>query len=330
MKESFYDALCDLAQENPNIEFIKADAGFNAKYQNNFSKQYLNIGISEQNMIGVAAGMAFSGKTVFAYSLVDFSSLRVLDQIRVDLGYNCADVKVVSCGTGFDYCDDGVSHIAVDDISALRAVPNLIIFSPCDPYEAYAVTKAAATVKQPCFIRLGRGGEPELHKAEIVNYRIGDVLELHRGKEIAILVTGSIAREALNTAEKLKEKGIEVGVYSFPTIAPLNKSFVENIMKSAQLVITLEEHSLEGGFGAAIAEVVADLNIGNCASFVRLGVESAFASSKVTHEDSSMKDIFHLCTPAKYFRKVCGLASENIEAIVLEYLTRKDRANEKN
>ncbi|WP_312635372.1 transketolase C-terminal domain-containing protein [Oscillibacter sp.] len=310
MKESFFDALCELAEADLNVEFIKADAGFNAKYQNNYANQYLNIGISEQNMIGVAAGMAFSGKTVFAYSLVDFTSLRTLDQIRVNLGYNCANVKVVSCGTGFDYCDDGVSHIAVDDISALRTVPNLVIFSPCDPYEAYVVTKKAAETKLPCFIRLGRGGEPKLHTAPVDNYKIGDVLTLQEGRDVKILVTGSIAGEALKACQKLNAMGINTGVYSCPTINPINKSFIEQAMKDAKMVLTVEEHTLAGGFGAMIAEIIADSNMSGQAIFKRIGVDYQFTTAPEIHDEQMLSGLYYNYTPAEYLKMQCKLTAD--------------------
>lgn len=320
MKESFFDALCELAEADHNIEFIKADAGFNAKYQKNHANQYLNIGISEQNMIGVAAGMAFTGKTVFAYSLVDFTSLRTLDQIRVDLGYNCANVKVVSCGTGFDYCDDGVSHIAVDDISALRAVPNLVVFSPCDPYEAYVVTKKAAETKLPCFIRLGRGGEPKLHAAPIENYNIGDVLTLQEGKDVKILVTGSIAREALKACQKLNELGIDAGVYSFPTINPIDKSFIHKAMEESKMVLTVEEHTLAGGFGASIAEIIADSNLSGQAIFKRIGVDCQFTTAPEIHDEQMLQGLYYNYTPAEYLKMQCKLTADAMVDCVTDSL----------
>ncbi|MEG1243959.1 MAG: transketolase C-terminal domain-containing protein [Oscillospiraceae bacterium] len=330
MKEAFFDALCELAEENPNIEFIKADAGFNAKYQTTYPKQYLNIGISEQNMIGVAAGMALEGKTVFAYSLVDFASLRALDQIRVDVGYNCTNVKIVSCGTGFDYCDDGVSHIAVDDISALRTVPNLVLFSPCDPYEAYAITKRAAEIKLPCFIRLGRGGEPKLHKAPIENYNIGDVLTLKPGQEVMILVTGSIAREALAASQRLAKIGINAGVYSFPTISPINTTFIKNAMRDAKMVLTVEEHSLAGGFGAMTAEVIADANICGGAIFKRIGVDYQFATDPEVHSDKLLPGLFYKYSPTLYMNRQCKLTADAIVECVKMNLKQGDQKNEKN
>jgi transketolase len=314
MKGSFFDALCELAAADRNIEFIKADAGFNAKYQSGYPKQYLNIGISEQNMIGVAAGMALEGKTVFAYSLVDFASLRALDQIRVDMGYNRANVKAVSCGTGFDYCDDGVSHISVDDISALRAIPNLAVFSPCDPHEAFAVTKAAAETKMPCFIRLGRGGEPKLHSAPIENYRIGDVLTLKEGRDVMVLATGSIAGEALKAAAL---SDVEVGVYSFPTVSPIDREFVANAMNTARAVVTVEEHALAGGFGGAIAEIIADTGANN-AKFKRIGVAYNFAAGKEIHSEQALPELFYKHSPPAYMRRQCGITAEDIVSAIRE------------
>jgi transketolase len=313
MKEAFFDALCELAKENPNIEFLKADAGFNAKYQFGYPKQYSNIGISEQNMIALAAGMALEGKTVFAYSLVDFASIRCLDQIRVDAGYNKINVKIVSCGTGFDYCDDGVSHIAIDDISALRAIPNLILFSPCDPHEAYAVTKAAALIQGPCFIRLGRGAEPALHKERLAGYKVGEAVVLKPGTDIMIFVTGSIAIEALAAANHLSS--YDVGVYSFPTVKPIDRNFILRSADKARLIVTLEEHIVAGGFGGAVAEILAE-TAARKAVFKRIGVDEDFANSPEVHSPENLRSLFFQHAPPAFMKKHCKITARDVEETI--------------
>lgn len=322
MKNAFFDALCDLAAENPDIEFIRADVGFNARYNKNHPKQCLNIGICEQNMIGVAGGMALEGKTVFTYSLVDFTTYRNLDQIRVVAGYNKANIKVVTCGTGFDYCVDGVSHVSVDNLNVMLNIQNLTIFSPCDPVETYAITVAAAKIKGPCFIMIGIGGEPNLHKAPITDYEAGQVLPLRSvslheppGSDIQIFVTGSIAGEVITAADNLAKNGIDVGVYSFPTIKPLNEAFIKEAASKASLIVTVEEHLLPGGFGSAVAEVLAEMP-GRKAKFKRIGVPEGWCDNPEINNEKRLLELYNKCEAPAYLRKYAGLTAPSLEKTI--------------
>jgi transketolase len=226
MKKAFFNTLYELAEFNPNVQFIKGDTAYIPEYQAAFPDQYLDVGIAEQNMIGVAAGMALEGKIPFTYSIVNFATMRCLEQIRNDIAYHNLNVNIVSCGVGFDYGPLGASHHATEDIAIMRAIPNMTIFSPCDPVETIAVTKAAFGLDGPCWIRNGHGNEPVLHAGEIAKFQIGKAYALRPGTDVAIFVTGSIAADVLEAARDLGLQGYDVGVYSFPTIKPIDMDLI--------------------------------------------------------------------------------------------------------
>jgi transketolase len=283
MKKAFFNTLYELAKENANLQFIKGDTAYIPDYQAAFPNQYLDVGIAEQNMIGIAAGMAFEGKIPFTYSIVNFATMRCLEQIRNDIAYHNLNVKIVSCGVGFDYGALGATHHATEDLAIMRALPNITVFSPCDPVETVAVTKAAFMLNGPCFIRNGHGGEPVLHKEILNDFKVGKAIRLKEGNDIAIFVTGSIANDALRGAELLENEKIHAGVYSFPTVKPIDKDLILSCAKTTRLILTVEEHTIIGGFGSAVAEVIAEAQ-GCKARFKRIGINDTFTSEIGTRE----------------------------------------------
>lgn len=277
MKAAFFKTVSELASEDPDLIFIKGDTAYMPDFQKNFPGQYLDVGIAEQDMIGVAAGMALEGKKPITYSIVNFAAMRCLEQIRDDIAYHDLNVKVVACGQGFDYGNLGATHHATEDLAIMRVIPNMVVLCPCDPVEAVAVTKAAVRYNGPCFIRMGHGGEPVLHHEAIEEYRIGQVLPIIEGNDIILCASGSIAGDACSAAGKLRDEGYDVGVYSFPTVKPIDRGFILDKLKTARLLVSVEEHSIMGGFGSTMAEVIAEAGP-HKAAFRRIGIQDTFSN----------------------------------------------------
>lgn len=308
MKKAFFDTLYGLAARYPNLQFIKGDTAYVPDFQKKYPSQYLDVGIAEQNMIGIAAGMALEGKMPVAYSIVNFATMRCLEQIRDDVAYHNLNVKIVSCGQGFDYGPLGATHHATEDIAIMRAIPNLTIFCPCDPCETVAVTKAAMEIDGPCFIRNGHGGEKKLHRGSLDGFAVGKALPLLEGSEIVLCACGSIADDAYAAAESLRAKGYNAGLYSFPTVKPLDRKFIMDKLDTARLLVSVEEHSVIGGFGSAVAEVVAERGPRK-ALFRRVGIRDRFSEEIGSRA---------------HLKRFYGIDAAAIEKTVLETLQEPD------
>ncbi|MBO6065514.1 MAG: transketolase, partial [Lachnospiraceae bacterium] len=228
-----------------------------------------------QNMTTVAAGMALEGKTVFTYSIGNFPTLRCLEQIRNDCAYHEANVKVVCVGGGFVYGSLGMSHQATEDIAILRALPNVIVMAPADLVEAEECTKALARTKGTAYLRLGRGGEKRIHE-KIDNFEIGKAIRVYEGERIAIFSTGAIFEEVTAAYEQLKEMGYNPCVYTFPTVKPIDREVIERITGKFELIVTCEEHNIVGGFGGAVAEVMAE-SANRKARLLRIGLNDEYS-----------------------------------------------------
>ncbi len=277
MRNSFVNTLYSLSEINKDIVLITGDLGFGVlnKFRDTYPKQFINAGISEQNITSVAAGMAIEGKVVFTYSIANFPTLRCLEQIRNDVAYHNANVKIVAVGGGFSYGPMGMSHHATEDIAIMRAIPNMIVFTPCDPIETSAITKIVTEIDQPCYIRLGKGGEIDLNDG-LKDVKIGKANILKHGNDTAIFASGAITYEALTAARELDKYGIRCAVYSFPTVKPLDNETVLKVANEVNRIFTLEEHNIVGGFGSAVAEVLAEHRAK--ATLTRLGLRDVFTS----------------------------------------------------
>ena len=277
MRDTFFATLSQLAKENKNIEVVTGDLGFGVlkPFWEAHPDQIINAGIAEQNLTSVAAGMALEGKTVFTYSIGNFPTLRCLEQIRNDCAYHNANVKVVCVGGGFVYGSLGMSHHATEDIAVMRALPDITVLCPGDLVEAKAVTKAIANYPGTCYVRLGRGGEKKIHPDNI-DFEIGKAIKVQDGEEIAIFSTGAIFEEVSEACEILKESGINPTVYTFPTVKHIDEKTIREIAESHKLIVTCEEHNLSGGFGSAVAEVLAELPAH--ARLLRMGMNDQYCT----------------------------------------------------
>lgn len=277
MRDTFVRTLIDLAKKNNNIELITGDLGFGVlkPYWEQLPDQFTNAGIAEQNMTTVAAGMALEGKTVFTYSIGNFPTLRCLEQIRNDCAYHNANVKIVCVGGGFVYGSLGMSHHATEDLAVLRALPDLVVMAPGDLVEAEEATKAIAAYNGTCYLRLGRGGEKRIHD-HIDNFQIGKAIKVKEGSKIAIFSTGAIFEEVQGAYDILVSKGYEPAVYTFPTIKPIDEEVIRHCAEQFELIVTCEEHNIVGGFGSAVAEVIAEMKQRK-ASLLRVGMNDEYA-----------------------------------------------------
>lgn len=277
MRDTFVRTLTELAKNDKNIELVTGDLGFGVlkPFWEQVPNQFTNAGIAEQNMTTVAAGMALEGKTVFTYSIGNFPTLRCLEQIRNDCAYHNANVKVVCIGGGFVYGSLGMSHQATEDIAILRALPDVVVMAPGDLVEAEEATKAIAQYKGTCYLRLGRGGEKRIHD-RIDNFQIGKAIKVKPGERVAIFSTGAIFEEVQGAYELLLQKGYNPEVYTFPTVKPVDKEVIEECARNFELIVTCEEHNIVGGFGSAVAEVMAEMK-SKKAYLLRIGLNDLYA-----------------------------------------------------
>jgi transketolase len=272
MRNTFVETLCELAATEERIWLLTGDLGFSVleKFADCFPDRYVNVGVAEQNLTGIAAGLAQSGKIVFTYSIANFPTLRCLEQIRNDVCYHGGNVKVVAVGGGYAYGAQGYTHHGIEDISIMRSLPGMTVVAPGDPVETRLATCAIVAHKGPCYLRLGKANEPVVHQAA-PEFRIGQAIGVRAGKDVTLISTGGMLKETVETAEKLATlDGIDAAVLSMPTVKPLDAPAVIRAARTTGAIVTAEEHSITGGLGSAVAEVLAESGL--MARFKRFGV----------------------------------------------------------
>jgi transketolase len=297
MRGAFFRGLMDLAAHDDRVYLLVGDLGFGVvePFIQNFPDRFVNVGVAEQNMTGLAAGIALTGKIVFTYSIANFPILRCLEQVRNDVCYHRANVKIVSVGGGYSYGALGMSHHATEDLAILRALPEMVVIAPGDPFEAEAATHATAEHDGPCYLRLGRAGEPVVHDSK-VDFRIGKAIRVREGEALTLISTGAMLRSAVDVADALAAKGTPVRVLSMHTLKPLDTDAVLAAAQETRAIVTIEEHSIAGGLGGAVAECLAESSeLG--VPFKRLGIPASFSAPPGTQE---------------YLREQCGLSPKSI------------------
>jgi transketolase len=272
MRTSFVETLCDLAAADERIWLLTADLGYSVleRYAARFPERYVNVGVAEQNMIGVAAGLAACGKVPFVYSIANFPTFRCLEQIRVDVGYHGLSVKIVAVGGGYAYGAQGYTHHGVEDLAILRALPGMTVVAPGDPVETRLATRAIAAEQGPCYLRLGKANEAVVHDRE-PRFELGRALLVRQGRDVTVISTGGMLAETVAAAKRLAGRGIEARVLSMPTVKPVDAEAVLRAARETGAVVTAEEHSVTGGLGSAVAEVLAEGGLSGVA-FRRFGV----------------------------------------------------------
>lgn len=259
MRTTFVNKLIDIARVDKRVYLITADLGFSIfeKFQQEFPDRFINVGIAESTMVGVAAGLAMSGKKVFIYSIIPFLTMRCFEQIRIDLCYQNLDVYLVGVGGGLSYGQAGATHHAIEDIAILRSLPNMKVICPGDPIETQKAIEKIVNNKGPAYIRLNRNGEPILLDEKNIDFEIGKAIEIKDGNDIALISTGNMLEEALEIAGGLENRGYSIKLISMHTIKPLDENKIIECIKKVKAMFTLEEHSIYGGLGSAVAEVIA-------------------------------------------------------------------------
>jgi transketolase len=278
MRDAFCRELNNLAVDNPDLMLLTGDIGFQVfdPFREKYPDRFYNMGVAEANMIGVSAGLALSGKKPFVYTIIPFLTMRPFEQIRNDICMQNQPVKIVGVGGGVSYGVLGPTHHAVIDLAILRTLPNMTVISPCDPMESQLATSAAFYHPGPVYIRLGKNGEPAIHDKEY-DFRVGQSVLMREGNDATIISCGYVTKIALDTAEFLKEKEVDVRVINMHTLKPLDKEAVLKAAEETKAVVTVEEHSIIGGLGSAVAEVLAEGK--TQIAFKRLGINDAFTYS---------------------------------------------------
>ncbi len=282
MRNAFIEELTLLAEKDDKIFLIIGDLGYGVieNFEKRFPNQFLNAGVAEQNMMGVAAGLASAGYRVYVYSIGNFPVFRCLEQIRNDICYEELDVSIVSIGAGLSYGTLGYSHHAIDDIGVMSALPGMTIYSPADPIETRRALRESVSIQTPKYFRLGKSGEPDIFKetqTEFPNWT-----GLTNGNDLLVLTTGAVTNEAIEAAGLLEKMGIEISVVAIPVLKPL--VFDKDLVGRFDNVLVLEEHSKSGGLGTILSEQLA-LN-GLKINLVKLGLPD-----QVHHELGSQKHL---------------------------------------
>ncbi|MBI3337223.1 MAG: 1-deoxy-D-xylulose-5-phosphate synthase [Candidatus Staskawiczbacteria bacterium] len=263
MRKEFIETLITLAEKDKNIYLLNGDLGFSflEEFEKRFPERYVNCGIAEQNMMGVAAGMAMEGKKVYVYSIIPFAVFRCFEQIRNDIAYHNLDVTIVGAGVGFAYGTHGATHFAVEDIAVLRVLPNLTIISPADPIEMAQLTLQSGQTKNPTYIRLDKNTK-KLHQPDdkIV---MGKPSILKNGKDGVIITIGSYLDIMINVQKRLAEKNHHLKLLHLHTIKPIDEEALLKEINGQKIVFTAEEHKLIGGVGTIIGEILLRNNINN-------------------------------------------------------------------
>lgn len=250
-------AILDLAENRPDLMVLSADLGNSSgldRFSRSFPDQFVNVGIAEQNLVGVAAGLAKEGYTVFASSFAPFIAMRASEQVRMNLGYMQLNVKTVGIGSGVAMGFLGNSHFGIEDAAVMRAIPGMTVVTPADCGEIVKVINAAADHVGPMYIRLTGGPNNPIVYSEEYEYVLGKAIQLREGSDIAIIANGSMVARSLSCADLLEKEQVSVSVFNFHTIKPLDIEVLSRIATKHRKVIIVEEHSVVGGLGGAIAE----------------------------------------------------------------------------
>ncbi len=306
-RESFGEALCELAKTNENIVVLDADLAAATKtsiFEKSFPERFRNCGIAEANMIGVAAGLASCGKVPVAASFAMFATGRAFEQIRNSVAYPELNVKIAGSHAGISTGEDGATHQCLEDIGIMRTLPGMTILNPADHYEMIEATKAAIEHQGPVYIRLGRLAIDSFNDPETYTFELGKGITMHEGDDITVIATGLPVNEARKAALELEEEGINVRLINIHTIKPIDRDIIIKAAKETGRIITIEEHNVIGGLADAVCEVTSS----ECPVPVRrIGVNDQFGYSG----------------PAKELLEIFGFTAENFKKVIKEELQKK-------
>lgn len=301
-RESFGMALCDLAKTNDDIVVLDADLAAATKtsiFRKEFPERFINCGIAEGNMIGVAAGLAAAGKVPFAASFAMFATGRAYEQIRNSVAYPHLNVKIAGSHAGISTGEDGATHQCCEDIALMRTLPGMTVLNPADHYEMMAAVKAAYEHIGPVYIRLGRLAIDSFNDPETYKFELGKGITLHEGNDITVIATGLVVNESLKAVRALEAQGINARLINIHTIKPIDREIIIKAAKETGRIVTVEEHNIIGGLGDAVCQVVSE----ECpVKVTRIGVNDQFGYSG----------------PAKELLQIFGLCEDNIAKVVYD------------
>lgn len=304
MRNHVIDRITQIASTDERIILLCADLGYNVvnEFSKKFPDRFINVGIAEQNMSSVAAGLALEGNIVFTYSIGNFPTLRCMEQIRNDICYHNANVKILAVGGGFAYGDLGMSHHATEDIAMMRALPNMRVYVPADEIEALACLEETLKINGPAYIRMARGREPKQHKDNeklCVNKLLPIISKADA--RVSIVAAGTVLSEAIKLCDLLNKENIGAQVFSSPSVKPLDESGIVDLAKSCELLVSMEDHNIIGGLGEAISGVLSTMS--SHARLLRIGLKDTY-TSVVGSQD--------------YLRHYYGLSAERVKEKILE------------
>ena len=304
MRTTFINTLTEMARRDEKIMCIIGDTGFSVfeDFEREFGDRFVNVGIAEQNFVSFGAGLAAMGMKPYIYNVVSFMTLRAMEQILLDVCYQENPVVLVGVGGGFAYATAGPTHHALQDIAMLSAIPNMTVVCPGDPVEMKAVMLASADYGKPLYIRIGRSVDPVVHQTPI-DIEIGRAIPMKAGTEASIFVTGVMLQTAVEVQERLEKDGISAALYSMPTVKPIDEEAVLQAASAGRPVYAIEEHSVIGGLGDAVARVLTEHH---CSSGLRkFGVRDEFVPVTGTRE---------------YLDDLFGISAEKITEAIREEL----------
>lgn len=303
-RDSYGNTLKELGAEYDNLIVLDADlaeATKTIKFKEAFPERFIDCGIAEGNMIGIAAGLASTGKVVFASSFAMFAAGRAFEQIRNSVGYTKLNVKIAATHGGISVGEDGASHQCNEDFALMRSIPGMVVISPSDDIEAREAVKAAYHHNGPCYLRFGRLAVPVINDNENYKFELGKGITLKEGNDVAIIATGLMVNEALEAAKELEKDGISARVINIHTLKPIDEEIIIKAAKETKFIVTCEEHNIIGGLSDAVCQIVCN---NHPSKVIRIGVNDEFGKSG----------------PALELLKIYGLSKENIiETIKKEF-----------
>jgi transketolase len=304
MRDAFIEELTCLAEKDPRVMLLTGDLGFGVliEFAEKFPNQYINVGVAEQNMSGLAAGLALEGYKVYTYSIANFTTLRCLEQIRNDICYHDLDVTLVSVGAGFSYGQLGVSHFSTEDLAILRALPNMMVVAPSDPWEAKILTRQMAAISGPKYLRIDKGSAG--CKEDLEKVHLGKGRVVREGSDVTIVSIGAILSESLKAADSLADSGVQARVVTLNTLKPFDDSIIFDACLNTGGIICIEEHSEIGGLAGSISESCLTANI-IPGFFHRIGLKDEYPT---------------IVGDQQYLRNAYNLNAETIISTVLSAL----------
>ncbi len=304
MRNAFVKTLIELAGKNDKIHLIIADLGFSVveEFEKQFPDRFLNVGIAEANAVSIAAGLALAGKIPYVYSIVPFLIMRAFEQVRVDCAYMKTKVRLVGVGGGISYGPAGATHHAIEDIAIMRALPNMTVIAPGDPWEAENAIRQSVNINGPVYVRLAKNREPVLSDTSS-KFSIGMANVYQQGEDMTLMTTGNTYELGTEIVELLSSRGIKAELSNMHTLKPFDYEYIQQKLISGKPVFTLEEHNIIGGLGSIVAEIIAESK--NNPVFKRFAIPDEYS---------------HYVGSQNYIRSKWGLTKETISKLILEKL----------